>query len=582
VKETLEHLIRSSLERLAQVENLAIDPGTPFKVEKTRDPGHGDFASNVAMMLASQAGTKPRELAVMIVDNLPASPSIKKVDIAGPGFINFFLNQDTFLDIINIINEQADHFGHSDLGQGQSVLIEFVSANPTGPLHIGHGRGAAYGAAIANLLEAVGYRVFREYYLNDAGRQMDILTISVWLRYLQACDIQIDMPANAYQGDYIKTIAAAIQQKIGSDFICEQESLNVIYKEHSDPEKLIDILIGFAKKELGKENYFYLFEKGLNYIRDDIENDLADFGVVFDNWFSERSLAENHKVQEAIKILRDNDHLYEKDGATWFRSTSLGDEKDRVVIRENGQATYFASDIAYHLSKFERGFDKMIDIWGADHHGYMARVKASLAALGKDPGQLDILLVQFATLYRGKEKIQMSTRSGQYVTLRELRKEVSNDAARFFYVMRKSEQHLDFDLELAKSQSQDNPVYYIQYAHARVCSVMRQAEGKNLARETEIGNIDLACLAEPHEKALLSRLSSYPEIMHNAAVDYEPHQIVYYLRELANEFHTYYNACQILVDDSNLRSARLELIASVKQVIKNGLTLIGVSAPESM
>lgn len=582
MKDSIEQLIRAALEIYARENDLESARDISFKVENTRDQKHGDLACNVAMVLASRTGTKPRELAEKIVSLMPPSALVNKVDIAGPGFINFFLNQDSFLNVIHEIREKGEKFGQSDFGKDQSILIEFVSANPTGPLHIGHGRGAAYGAATANMLEAAGYRVEREYYVNDAGRQMDILAVSVWLRYLQFCDINIELPGNAYQGDYIKDIADAIYQEKKSGLVCSAETLTGIIASHTDPEKLLDALIACAKTELGKDNYLFLFEKSLNAIRDDIENDLAEFGVVFDNWFSEKSLTETNKVEEAIDILRRNDYLYQKDGATWFRSTDLGDEKDRVVIRENGQTTYFASDIAYHHLKYERGYDRMIDIWGADHHGYIARVKASLEALGKNPDLLDILLVQFATLYRGPEKLQMSTRSGQFVTLRELRNEVGKDAARFFYVMRKSEQHLDFDLELAKSESQDNPVYYIQYAHARVCSVLRQASEKNLTLPADPASVDLDRLDQSYEKAILTRLSIFPEILLNAAQSYEPHQIVFYLRELANEFHTYYNACQILVDDEGLRNARIELICAVRQVIRNGLSLLGVSTPEKM
>jgi arginyl-tRNA synthetase len=349
-----------------------------------------------------------------------------------------------------------------------------------------------------------------------------------------------------------------------------------------DKEEHIDALIARAKQLLGDNRYRFVFELGLNTILDDIRDDLELFGARYDEWYSERSLTESGAVNKAIERLRQAGHLYQKDGALWFRSTDFGDEKDRVVERENGQITYFASDIAYHLDKLERGFERVIDIWGADHHGYVPRVKAALQALGDDPSKLDVLLVQFAILYRGGEKVQMSTRSGEFVTLRELRKEVGTDAARFFYVMRKCEQHLDFDLDLAKSQSSDNPVYYVQYAHARVCSVLQQAAQKGIDVELSEGLTNLERLVEPHEQALLVSLSKYPEVVEASALNEEPHQLTHYVRELANDFHTYYNAHKFLIEDANLRDARLKLILATRQVLRNGLNLLGVSAPEKM
>ncbi len=576
LKQVIHDLIRQSLGQLA------LNDSDSIKIEKTRDEKHGDFATNVAMVLAGKTGIKPRELAEKIISCLPSSELVEKVEIAGPGFINFFLTRHAHLRIINEIFAAGDSFGRCDHGEGKSILIEFVSANPTGPLHIGHGRGAAYGAATANLLEAIGYRVDREYYINDAGRQMDILAASVYLRYLEKCGIDISLPEKAYQGDYVKFIAEKIHAKKNDVLKTDISALNALLNNNTDSEKQLDNLIDFIKRSLGNENYQYVFDAGLDEILADINSDLEEFGVVFNNWFSERGLLAGDDVGACIETLKKNGHLYETDGALWFRSTEFGDEKDRVVIRDNGQLTYFATDIAYHKSKFDRGYGKAIDIWGADHHGYMVRVKAALAALKLDPDKLDILLVQFASLYRGDIKVQMSTRSGQFVTLRELRDEVGKDASRFFYVMRKSEQHLDFDLELAKSQSQDNPVYYIQYAHARICSVKRQMQEKGYEFTPITETAGLAVLEDPHELALLSRLASYPETVYTAATSYEPHQIGYFLRDLANEFHTYYNACQILVENENLRNARLSLISAAQQVIKNGLTLLGVSAPESM
>jgi arginyl-tRNA synthetase len=581
LKQIIHDLIRQSLKRLAEKEKLALNDSDRIKIEKTRDEKHGDFATNVAMVIAGKTGVKPRELAEKIISHIPESELVEKIEIAGPGFINFFLTRHAHLQIISEIFTSGDSFGRCGHGEGKSILIEFVSANPTGPLHIGHGRGAAYGAATANLLDAIGYKVDREYYINDAGRQMDILAASVYLRYLETCGIDINLPEKAYQGDYIKTIAEKIHAEKSDTLKSDISGLNASLN-NTDSEKQLDNLIDHIKRSLGNDNYQYVFDAGLNEILADINNDLEEFGVVFNNWFSERGLLASDDVKACIETLKKNGYLYEADGALWFRSTEFGDEKDRVVIRDNGQLTYFATDIAYHKSKFDRGYDNAIDIWGADHHGYMARIKASLSALKIDPQKLDILLVQFASLYRGDIKVQMSTRSGQFVTLRELRDEVGKDASRFFYVMRKSEQHLDFDLELAKSQSQDNPVYYIQYAHARICSVKRQMQEKGYEFTPITETVGLAILEDPHELALLSRLSSYPETVFTAATSHEPHQIGYYLRDLANEFHTYYNACQILVDNEKLRNARLSLISAVQQVIKNGLELLGVSAPEAM
>jgi arginyl-tRNA synthetase len=581
VKKQIQELIAKSLNHLESEEIIPATDLSKITIENSRDSTHGDFASNIAMVLAKTAKTNPRQLAENIIKHLPASDLLEKTEIAGPGFINFFLKQNTYQSIIVDILDKGDRYGDSNIGNNIATLVEFVSANPTGPLHIGHGRGAAYGAVVANLLKKAGFKVSCEYYINDAGRQMDILAVSVWLRYLQHCGQEIPFPDNAYQGDYINDIAVALHLECVDKFLKSPEKILPLFEEE-DPEIKIDKLIKHCIDGLGEENYRIVFDAGLNSILATIKNDLHDFGVEFDNWFSERSLVDNGTVNKCIDILTTNDWVYEKDGAQWFRSSKLGDEKDRVLIRENGQATYFASDIAYHLSKVERGFEKIIDIWGADHHGYIARVKASMQALGLSPEKLEILLVQFATLYRGKEKLQMSTRSGEFITLQKLQDEVGKDAARFFYIMRKSEQHLDFDMELAKSQSNDNPVYYIQYAHARICSVFRQMPEKGYTYNQNEALADLSVLTESHEIKLLSALARYPEVIENAAQAYEPHQLVYYLKDLANDFHTYYNASHFLIDNNEVRNARLALIVATKQVIQNGLSLLGVSSPEEM
>jgi len=582
LKTVLQQLLHAALGRIQKEEGIAFSEEPAIQVEMARDKQHGDYASNLALLLAKEARSKPRDLAEKIVNYLPESGYIERVEVAGPGFINFFLTQQANLQIIKTIHTEGEAFGRSDHGADEKITVEFVSANPTGPLHIGHGRGAAYGAAVANLLEAVGYGVDREYYINDAGRQMDILAVSVWVRYLNVCGLELTFPKKAYQGSYIINIADNIRTSHGMNFYSDaQEQLTEILKE-TDEEKQLDRLIDGAKKILGQDDYRQVLDIALDEILADIRTDLEEFGVVFNHWFSERSLTEEGRVEKCIRKLEERDQLYKKDGATWFKSSRYGDEKDRVVVRDNGQATYFASDIAYHQSKLERGYDRAINIWGADHHGYIARIRASLMALGEDANRLDIRLVQFASLYRGKEKLPMSTRSGQYVTLRELRDEVGRDAARFFYVMRKSEQHLDFDLELAKSESSDNPVYYIQYAHARVCSVMEQMKQKGFSFDSRDFDTGLEQLTEPHETSLLTRLAEYPGVLHSAAITCEPHQIGYYLRDLANEFHTYYNACQFLVESDELRHARLLLITAVRQVIRNALALLGVSAPATM
>jgi arginyl-tRNA synthetase len=433
---------------------------------------------------------------------------------------------------------------------------------------------------------ATGFDVHKEYYVNDAGRQMDILATSVWLRYLEACGETLVFPCNAYRGAYVRDLAQNLLSNHGKNFVHLHDivfaNLPLDETDGGDKEIYIDSLIARAKELLGAEGYRAVFDVGLTAILEDIKEDLAEFGVTYHQWFSERSLMDDGSIENALAVLRENNHLYEKDGAIWFKSSELGDEKDRVVIRDNGQYTYFASDIAYHWNKLERGFDVLIDIWGADHHGYIARVKAALTALGADENKLHVLLVQFATLWRGEEKVQMSTRSGDFVTLRELRSEVGRDAARFFYVMRRSEQHMDFDLELATSKSNENPVFYVQYAHARVCSVFRQLPEKGYIHNVELGMANLPELSAEHESVLLTTLARYPEVIERAATQYEPHLLINYLRELATDFHTYYNAHQFLVESDTLRNARLNLISSVQQVLVNGLILLGISAPEAM
>ena len=585
MKKQLETLISQAVAVLKAQEILPTDLNPTVHIERTRDTAHGDFATNIALMLAKSAKTNPRQLAEQIIAALPINEAISKVEIAGAGFINFFMNSNAQYQVIADIQIAGENFGKSQIGAGKKVQVEFVSANPTGPLHVGHGRGAAYGSVVGNLLTATGFEVHREYYVNDAGRQMDILATSVWLRYLEACGETFTFPSNAYRGEYVRDIAQKLVESHGKNYSHSTATvfadLPLDEPEGGNKDDYIDALILRAKALLN-DGYRVVFDAGLNDILSDIKEDLAEFGTTYNQWFSERSLMDDGSIERSLAVLKSNNYLYQKDGATWFKSSELGDEKDRVVIRDNGQYTYFASDIAYHWNKLERGFDVLIDIWGADHHGYIARVRAALTALGADQTKLNVLLVQFANLWRGTEKVSMSTRSGEFVTLRELRDEVGRDAARFFYVMRRSEQHMDFDLELAKSKSNENPVFYVQYAHARVCSVFRQLTEKGFTQDVALGMANLAELNAEHETALLTTLARYPEVIERAATQYEPHLIINYLRELATDFHTYYNAHQFLVESDTVRNARLNLITAIRQVLVNGLTLLGISTPEVM
>jgi len=547
-------------------------------LEKPRQAQHGDYACNLALQLAKQLRAKPRDIALKLVAALPDSPYLEKAEVAGAGFINLFLKRSYKQQVINHILQAGDGYGTSGLGQKKKVQLEFVSANPTGPLHVGHGRGAAFGASLANVLSVAGFDVSREYYVNDAGRQMDILALSTWLRYLELSGVAVPFPPNAYQGGYVRDMARQVLAAHGKRYVRDAAEIVAGAPDvATDPEAHLDALIAKAKTLLGAD-YGYVHGFALNEQLADCRADLTEFGVTFDGWFSEHSLYDSGMVERAVRRLAQRGHLYVQDGAKWFRSSRFGDEKDRVVQRENGQYTYFASDIAYHLNKFERGFDLVIDVWGADHHGYIARVKGALEALGLNSTQLTVALVQFAVLYRNGQKVPMSTRAGEFVTLRELRQEAGNDAARFFYVLRKSDQHLDFDLDLAKSRSNENPVYYIQYAHARVCSVHEQWGGD----PASLWDVDPALLASEHELALLARLMEYPDVVEDAARELAPHLVAFYLRELAAEFHGYYNATRILVDEEPVKLARIALITAARQVLHNGLALLGVSAPERM
>ncbi|MFW2177730.1 MULTISPECIES: arginine--tRNA ligase [unclassified Moraxella] len=571
-------------------------------ITRTKDQAHGDFASNLAMVASKVAGMKPRDLANKIIELLPNSDNIAKVEIAGAGFINFFLDDNARFAVLDDIMSQQGDFGTSEQFAGKKIQVEFVSANPTSSLHVGHGRGAAFGMSVANLLEAVGYQVGREYYVNDAGRQMDILATSTYLRYLELCGEPIIFPSNAYVGEYVKDIAKPLKKQYGDQLVTSWGHMiagvpaDAVYGKDDKGEKIvlsgdkeahIDGLIANAKANLG-DNYQVFHQSALDNILADIQDDLADFNVHYDRWFSEKSVQD--AILPALDLLNERGYLYEKDGNLWFKSTEFGDEKDRVVRRANGQFTYFASDIAYHKDKLDRGFDRIIDVWGSDHHGYIKRVKASLTAMGYDAERMDVILVQFVTLWRGEEQVQMSSRSGQFVTLRELRAEVGNDAARFYYVARKPDQHIDFDLELAKSQTKDNAVYYIQYAHARICRVLERLEERGLSVDDKAGKIHQNLLTQTVETELLKLLSAYPSVLQKSAINYEPHLLTNYLKDLASLFHGWYNDNRILPKEGeafgeaeqNLMQARLRLSKSVRQVIQNGLILLGLTAPTSM
>ena len=587
MKSELERLLCEALRSL--VPAVLSDPVDPAQVvvERARDEKHGDFASNIAMRLAKSARKSPRELAQAIIAALPKSALVTSAEIAGAGFINFRLARDAWLAGLNAVAAQGASYGHSQVGAGRKVMVEFVSANPTGPMHVGHGRGAAYGATLGNLLEATGHSLYREYYINDAGRQIDILAVSVYLRYLESCGETVAFPSNGYRAPYILPVAQALLAKRGD--VLKRPAAAIAAgappdalagTAGGDKDKHIDGLIQNSRRALGDAEFDSIVIFARDAMMADIRNDLEEFGVRFDRWYSERELNQSGAIDRALAELRKSGRVYTKEGAEWFKSTEFGDDEDRVVVRANGEKTYFASDIAYHFDKLQRGHELLIDVWGADHHGYVARVRGALVALGRPADSFEVCLMQLVSLFRGGEKLAMGKREGNFVTLRELRREVGNDACRFFYLLRSHDQALDFDLELAKSRSNENPVYYIQYAHARVSSVMKQLGSKGGSYDAAAA--DLALLSNSHEQTVITALSKYPEVVEHAALSRAPHALVHYLRDLANTLHTYYNAEQFIVEDAALRNARLTLVLAVQQVIRNGLGILGVSAPETM
>lgn len=525
-----------------------------IEIDWTKDPAHGDYASNIAMVLASRLRKNPRQIADMICKHIDDGGQVlDKVEIAGPGFINFFVKDGIWTTCLRDVEQQGSSFGKLNLGNGSKMQVEFVSANPTGPLHIGHARGAVVGDVIANILAGTGYSVTREYYINDAGNQMNNLGRSVYYRYLELLGNKVDFPENCYQGDYIKDLAQDLVKREGNSY------------QTRDTQEVISLFTDYAA----------------GIIMEGIKDDLQAFGVKFDQYFSERELYKDGGVGKLLAELEDKGFIYREDNTLWFRTTAFGDEKDRVVVRQNGEPTYFAADIAYHRNKYERGFETVIDIWGADHHGYIPRVMAGIQALGHEKENLKVVLIQLVNLLRDGVPVAMSTRSGEFVTMREVIDEVGKDAARYNFLMRRSDSHLDFDLELAKKQSNENPVYYVQYAHARICSILRIA-GERGITPPAYANAATARLALPEEIALIKAITRFPEVMEGASRLLEPHRLTFYLNDIAGMFHSYYNKNKVMSEDSELTGARLFLTASIRTVLKNALEILGVSAPEKM
>jgi len=555
MKDRLKQLIREAAINAHKNGSLPSPDIPEVEIEAPKAASHGDFSTNIAMQMASAQKMAPRKISEAILAALDDRDQIlEKTDIAGPGFINFFVTPSSWHPYVKMVHDQGASYGASDIGQGKKVQVEFVSANPTGPLHVGHGRGAAVGDSVARILSFCGYAVQREYYVNDSGRQIRTLGISVFLRYAELLGMNIDFPEDCYQGNYIIDLAKEVKDQKGRDLLEEEE------------ERAISFCADVSAKK----------------ITDSIKSDLDIFGVTFDRWFSEQSLFDDGLVDASLSELKKKGVIYNKDGADWFNTTKFGDEKDRVVVRENGLTTYFASDIAYHKDKFDRGFQQVIDVWGADHHGYIPRIKACVEASGSNPDDFQVILVQFVNLLRGGEPVAMSTRSGEFVTLKDVLGEVGTDAARFIFLTRHYESPLDFDLELAKKKTNDNPVYYVQYVHARISSIIGKARDDKGIEDVTWDKNAVSRLCEPEELKLIQEMIRYPEVVSVSANFLEPHRITFYLMNLASLFHSYYNKHRVLEDDRELTMGRLYLIMAVKRIIRNGLELLGVSAPEKM
>ena len=553
-----------------------------INLQENNDKKHGDLASNIALILAKPLKKNPQEIANSIRDSFIADEEITKIEVAGPGFINFFLSTKTHSEVLNEISAKKELFGKSET-KNQNVLIEYVSSNPTGPLHVGHGRGAAFGSVLGALLKEAGFKVDEEYYVNDFGRQMNILAASLWLRYAQLLNDSITMIENGYQGEYLISIAEKLKEDHSNKFYRNYDSIVELLKTEIQDDEIFTDSVVIAIQSALENDFNFLRDFALQAILELIKGDLLDFGVEHNFWFSESSLYdikenETHQVDLAIEDLKARDFVYEEEDALWFKSSKFGDDKDRVLKRGNGEYTYFASDVAYHAEKYDRGYDRVINIWGSDHHGYTPRVQAAMEATKRDPEKLEIVYIQFANLLRAGKKVAMSTRSGEFITLRELMDEVTTEAARFFYVNRKADQHLDFDLDLAKDQSKDNPLYYIQYAHARICSVLK----KSNAQIIDLESADLTLLNTEKEIEIQKTLNQYPALIERAAKSSEPHLLCYYLKDLSGLFHSYYNSEKFIIEDKKLMASRLFLLKGVKQVLVNGLSILGIKAPEEM
>lgn len=570
MKNIIKDLIKDSLNKNFKGNDI---PLNNIEVNLCKDQKFGDYSSNIAMKIASSFNEKPTAIAEKLVESLQENRKIKKVEVVKPGFINFFVSEDSKFSIVDKILKEKSDYGKNSVGNNLRVLIEFVSANPTGPLHVGHGRGAVFGDCLSNMLKESGYSVTKEYYVNDAGKQIDILVVSVLQRYHELIDNNFEFSyEDLYKGDYIWDIAAELHRNEGAKF---QINSLIDYKNTN-----IDLYITKIKEVLSDKKFSYIKKLCINYVLENIKINLVEANIDFDSWFFESSLVEDKSLDRVLEFLKKNNHTYSKDKALWFKSTDYNDEKDRVLIKENQDHTYLATDIAYHEKKIERKYDLSINIWGADHHGYVSRIQGAFQIFSKKRSNLKILLVQFANLYRGKEKVTMSTRSGEFVTLNQLLKEVGKDAMRFFYLTRKSDQHMDFDIELAKSNNNNNPVYYVQYAHARICSIFRQLKKEKNSFSYDKEN--LINLREEEELNIINKLSSYPDVILSATKKYEPHLITNYVRELAQEVHAYYNKHQILVENNDLRNARLSLMEAAKYVFQNSAKIIGIEMPEKM
>ena len=553
-----------------------------INLQENNDKKHGDLASNIALILAKPLKKSPQEIANSIRDSFITDEEITKIEVAGPGFINFFLSTKTHSEVLNEISAKKELFGKSET-KNQNVLIEYVSSNPTGPLHVGHGRGAAFGSVLGALLKEAGFKVDEEYYVNDFGRQMNILAASLWLRYAQLLNESITMIENGYQGEYLISIAEKLKEDHSDKFYRNYDSIVELLKTEIQDDEIFTDSVVVAIQSALENDFNFLRDFALQAILELIKRDLLDFGVEHNFWFSESSLydiKENQasQVDLAIEDLKSRGFVYEKEDALWFKSSEFGDDKDRVLKRGNGEYTYFASDVAYHSKKYDRGYDRVINIWGSDHHGYTPRVQAAMGATNRDPEKLEIVYIQFANLLRAGKKVTMSTRSGEFITLRELMDEVTTEAARFFYINRKADQHLDFDLDLAKDQSKDNPLYYIQYAHARICSVLK----KSNAQIMDLERADLTLLDTEKEIEIQKTLNQYPALIERAAKSSEPHLLCYYLKDLSGLFHSYYNSEKFIIEDKKLMASRLFLLKGVKQVLANGLSILGIKAPEEM